>query len=118
MQTLEEQIKQNVPHLLREKFAADKVDYQLYFLFEGGNSKAFTELYEENDHVNLLNGHFRAAIVYVSLNQRKKAQAALQKHFEFAGSHEPLKPFFHPALRTLMDKDFSLKMLEVLRRQD
>ncbi|MFN0200512.1 MAG: SMI1/KNR4 family protein [Bacteroidia bacterium] len=111
LEEIEAQIKTYRKELLKPKYLPEKIDYQLYFLFDGGNEPAFIEIYETNRSIVSFESHFKAAIVYAYNNQSEKAKQALEKYFETAFIFQPLKPFLSEGLSKVMDKEFSQQML-------
>ena len=109
LEQTEEQIRLKYPHLLQDVF--DKVTYQLYLLFEGGNAPAFIQLYESYQQKLFPQHHLNAAIGYATLNEPAKAKQALITYFEQAFTKRPLAPFLHRVLLEVMDKEFSNDVL-------
>jgi hypothetical protein len=112
---IEEQVRKNVPHLLRENFARDKAEYMLYFLYSAGNSYGFLKVYEDNQQYELLHGHLRAAEVYMASNQLAQAQNALERHFRYFFDYNPLQPFQNSNLLPAMTNTFCRKIYEKMK---
>jgi len=111
LEQIEEKIKRARPDLLKPKNIQDKVDYQLYFLFEYGNAQGFIELYEEHLGSPHFNCHIKAAIVYVTLDQFLNSQNAIERYFQTAIDYRLLEPFLDNVLIDVLTEDFSKNML-------
>lgn len=110
LEDIEVQIKEVRKDLLKEKNKVAKLDYQLYFLFEYGSPEDFVNLYEEN-HTNLfLTTHFKAAIVYSTLNQIENSKTALKRYFKVAFEYRPFEPFLCESLLPLLNKELLNKL--------
>lgn len=105
LEDIELQIKEARKDLLKEKNKADKLDYQLYFLFEYGSPEDFIQLYEQNYNDLVLTAHFKAAIVYSKLKQFPNSKNALKRYFKAAFDYRPFDPFLCETLLPLLDKD-------------
>lgn len=112
---IEEQIRMYRQDLLKPKNALAKVNYQLYFLFEYANSHDFLDLYETNREIPYLDSHLKAAIVYATLSQPANAQKALEMYFETAFNYRPLDPFLNNMLLTVIDEEFSKRILTKMK---
>jgi cell wall assembly regulator SMI1 len=105
LEDIEMQIKQVRKDLLKEKNNSAKLNYQLYFLFEYGSPEDFILLYEQNYSDIFLTAHFKAAIVYSTLNQLSNSKTALKRYFKAAFDYRPFDPFLCESLLPLLDKD-------------
>jgi len=114
---VQEQTKMYRPELLKEKNKSAKADYELYFLFAGGNADDFINLYESNEESLYFSSYLKAAVVYANLGMSKKSKIALRRYFETSFGYQPLEPFFNDALIKIMDKDFTREILEKLKLQ-
>ena len=111
IEEIEEQIRLNVPHLLKAKNIKDKAGYQLYFLFQWGNASEFIQVYKNYNDILFFDYHLNAAIVYATLQEPENAKQELIKYFDQAFSYRPLAPFLDPVLLPVIDKEFSNSML-------
>ncbi len=91
--------------IINKHYWASDRDYQLYFLFEYGSPEDFIFLYEKNFTDLFLTSHFKAAIVYSTLNQFSNSKAALKRYFKAAFDYRPFDPFLCETLLPLIDKD-------------
>lgn len=107
--TLEEiqvQIVKYRKDLLKPKSSADKVNYELSFLFEYGNSEDFIVKYEANIEVIYFVQHLRAASIYASTNENIKAKESIIQYWSQMFKYRPFEPFFSSNILAIMDKDF------------
>jgi hypothetical protein len=109
---IEEQIKEYRPDLMKPKNIKEKIDYQLYFLFESGNINEFIRLYELNiGQLISYKNYIKAAIIYATIDDFLKAQDAIKKYLDFsfkAASYYALEPFVnHILFNKVMTKEFS-----------
>ena len=104
---IEEQIKSVRKDLLKEKNFAQKVDYQLSFLFSYGSATSFLEYYETYEEIAQYDAHLKAAIVYMTVNNNVEARKAIERYYDSAFNYRPLAPFLDQNLINLMDVDFS-----------
>lgn len=114
---IEEQIKKYRPDLLKPKNVNGKINYQLSFLFTGGNVDEYIYLYEPNIDITDYDNHFMAAIIYATVGDIFKAQEAIKKYYEFSvetNSYHALAPFIdHILFEKVMTKDFSKECLHL-----
>lgn len=107
--TLEEiqlQIEKHRKDLLKPKSSADKVNYELYFLFDYGDGKDFIIKYEANIEVLYFVQHLRAASIYASANENIKAKESIFRYWVEMFKYRPFEPFFSSNILGIMDKDF------------
>jgi hypothetical protein len=108
---IEEQIKTHRKDLLKPEKKIERAQYELYFLFDYGNTKDFIKVYEANPLISDYLTHLRAAIVYGSINEIKKTNEALIKYWDLMFNYKPFEPLFNNVLLGLLDENFLCKVL-------
>jgi cell wall assembly regulator SMI1 len=101
---IEAQIKKHRKDLLKEKNAMDKVDYQLFFLFDFGNTEGSLNLFEthEND-ANFHPDYLKMATIYASLGNIVKAKMCIEKYQEGNADFRPFEPYLNEVLLKILE---------------
>jgi cell wall assembly regulator SMI1 len=101
---IEAQIKTHRKDLLKEKNAKDKLDYQLFFLFDFGNTEGFINLYEANENEpNFYPDYLKTATVYAFLGNKEKAKMCMGKYQEGNADFRPFEPYLNEVLLKILE---------------
>jgi hypothetical protein len=99
---IEAQIKKHRKDLLKEKNAKDKIDYQLHFLYEYGNTEGFIQLYETQEGLVFFD-KLKAAKVYVYVGNIEKAKNCIQQYIKDAMDIRPFEPYLNEVLLPILE---------------
>jgi cell wall assembly regulator SMI1 len=101
---IETQIEQNRKDLLKEKNALDKLDYQLFFLFDFGNTEGVITLFETHENTpNFYCDYLKVAAVYAYLNNKEKAKYCIEKYLELNQDFRPFEPYLNAVLLGILE---------------
>jgi cell wall assembly regulator SMI1 len=101
---IEVQIKTHRKDLLKEKNAKDKLDYQLFFLFDFGNTEGFINLYEAHENEpNFYPDYLKTAAVYAFLGNNEKAKMCMGKYQEGNADFRPFEPYLNEELLKIIE---------------
>ena len=101
---IEEMIKKNRKDLLKEKNAQSKVNYQLSFLYDFGNTEGFIQLYESQEGLAYLDS-LKAAAVYASVENTAKAKFCIQVYLKMAMNFRPFEPYLNEQLLPFLEQN-------------
>jgi SMI1 / KNR4 family (SUKH-1) len=101
---IEAQIKTHRKDLLKEKNQYDKLCYQLFFLFDFGNTEGAINLFEthENDP-NFYPDYLKIATIYAFLGEKEKAKKCLEKYQKDNSDFRPFEPYFNEELLKILE---------------
>lgn len=103
LEAIELQIEEHRKDLLKPKNSVEKIDYQLFFLFDFGNAHAFIDLYELHSAYLFYTNYLKAAMIYVYLNEFEKARIALEKYKKIALEFRPFEPYLNETLLPILE---------------
>ncbi len=99
---IEALIVKNRKELLKEKNATQKVNYQLGFLYDFGNTEGFIQLYETQEGLIYLDS-LKAAAVYAHVGDIEKSKESIEKYQEIAKDSRPFEPYLNEALLSILE---------------
>lgn len=102
---IEKQIEEHRKDLLKPKNSVEKIDYQLFFLFEFGNALAFIELFEVHKAYLFYTNYLKAGMVYAYLKKYEKAKESLMQYKKIAFEFRPFEPFLNETLLAILEDD-------------
>jgi hypothetical protein len=103
---LEQQIGEYRKDLLEPNNSPDKVNYELYFLFEYGDSEDFIKKYEVNIELVSFEQHLKAASIYSLTNKKIQSKESVIQYWNQMFKYRPFEPFFNCNILGTMDEDF------------
>ncbi len=103
---LEQQIGEYRQDLLKPDSSADRVNYELYFLFEYGVLDDFITKYEVNIERVSFEYHLKAASIYALKNKKAQSQASVMQYWNQMFKYRPFEPFFNSNILAIMDESF------------
>ena len=105
LEDIEKLIERSRKDLLKPKNWVEKIDYQLYFLFDFGNMKVFITMYESSVNEQLFfSTHLKAATVYAYLNDVQKSKNAINKYQEDMFDFRPFDPYLNEMLLPILEQ--------------
>jgi hypothetical protein len=101
---IEAQIKTHRKDLLKEKNVLDKLNYQLFFLFDFGNTEGYLKLFEthEND-LNFYPDYLKSATIYASLGNNEKAKICIEHYQKGNSDFRPFEPYLNEQLLPILE---------------
>jgi cell wall assembly regulator SMI1 len=99
---IEAQIKAHRKDLLKEKNAVEKVNYQLFFLYDFGNTEGFIQLYETQESLVFFDT-LKAAEVYAYLGNIEKAKNCIAQYQKEAMDIRPFEPYLNEKLLKILE---------------
>ncbi len=103
---LEQQISEFRKDLVKPNNSPDRVNYELYFLFEYGDSEDFIKKYEVNIELVSFEQHLRAASIYSLSNKKIQSKESVIQYWNQMFKYRPFEPFFNSNILETMDEDF------------
>jgi cell wall assembly regulator SMI1 len=100
---IEAMIVKHRKDLLKEKNVLQKVNYQLTFLYDFGNTEAFIQLYETQEGLIYLDS-LQAAAVYAHVGEVEKAKNCIAQYLEMAKDVRPFEPYLNDVLLPILEK--------------
>ncbi len=101
---IEAQIKKHRKDLLKEKNIASKVSYQLFFLYEYGNTEGFLNFYEQHKHEpNFFPEYLKLANFFAYLGNEKQAKFYIEKYIEDYIQARPFEPYLSEELLKILE---------------
>jgi SMI1 / KNR4 family (SUKH-1) len=101
---IEAQIKKHRKDLLKEKNAASKIWYQLFFLYEYGNTDGFLDFYKKHENEpNFFPEYLKLANFFAYLGDTEKAKMFIGKYIEDYIEARPLEPYLNETLLTILE---------------
>jgi cell wall assembly regulator SMI1 len=101
---IEAQIKTHRKDLLKEKNGMDKVNYQLFFLFDFGNTEGSLGLFEMHENEpNFYPDYLKIATIYASLGNKEKGKNCLEKYQKDHGDFRPFEPYLNEELLKILE---------------
>jgi cell wall assembly regulator SMI1 len=101
---IEKLIENNRKDLLKEKNAAAKVNYQLHFLFDFGNTEGYLKLFENQANgIGYFPEYLRAAAVYAHIDNKQKAAWCIQQYQNLAIDFRPFDPYLNESLLPILE---------------
>jgi hypothetical protein len=101
---IEAQIKKHQKSLLKEKNIASKVYYQLFFLYEYGNTDGFLDFYKKHEHEpNFFPEYLKLANFFAYLGDTKKAKFFIDKYIEDSIQARPFEPYLSEVLLKILE---------------
>jgi cell wall assembly regulator SMI1 len=102
---IEAQIKKHRKDLLKEKNVASKVSYQLFFLYEYGNTEGFLEFFKKHENEpNFFPEYLKLATFFAHIGDIEKAKFYIEKYREDCIEVRPFEPYLNEILLNILEK--------------
>ena len=105
-------IAKNMKWVLKSDNPRVKLNYQLLFLFDGGNAEDFLKLYNTRTEEIDSDNYLKAAVIWAQQNKNAEAKHAIEGFYKLGLPMRPLEPFLNKTLFPLMTAEFSKHVFE------
>ena len=109
---IDDSIAKNMKWVLKSDNPRVKLNYQLLFLFDGGNAEDFLRLYNTRTEEIDSDNYLKAAIILTQQNKNDEAKQAIEGFYKLGLPMRPLEPFLNKTLFPLMKEAFSKQIFE------